>query len=395
MSGTVLLAINSGSSSLKLGLFEGTQREVLPLARGSADGIGSDRGKVMLQSADGRVLYEEPQAIHDQGHALQLAAAQLTAHGLPSPAAVGHRVVHGGPALREHQRITAQVLKQLEAAVHFAPLHVPAAVALIRKAQEFFPGVPQFACFDTAFHRTLPEAAARFALPERFWDAGVRRYGFHGLSCESILHTLGAGVPGRLIVAHLGNGASITAIANGLSVDTTMGLTPTGGIIMGTRCGDLDPGVLLHILRANGSNVAELEDVLDRQSGLLGISRISRDMRQLHQASGNIQARLAVEMFARSAKKAIAGFAAVLGGLDLLVFTGGIGEHDPAVRAEICDGLECLGVHLDEQANRRNAKNIGGAESRVAVRTLASEEEIQIARHAYRLLSAQTPSTDL
>jgi acetate kinase len=343
---------------------------------------------VSLQSADGDVLYDEPQAIQDQPHALQLVAAQLRSHRLPAPAAVGHRIVHGGPALREHQKITPRVLEQLQAASHFAPLHVPAALALIREAQHFFPNIPQFACFDTAFHRTLPEAAARFPLPEKFWHSGVRRYGFHGLSCESILHTLGAPLPARLIVAHLGNGASITAIANGSSVDTTMGLTPTGGIIMGTRSGDLDPGVLLYILRANGNNVAELEDLLDRQSGLLGISGISRDVRQLHQAGGNPRARLAMEMFARSAKKAIAGFVAVLGGLELLVFTGGIGEHDAAVRAEICQGLQCFGLHLESQGNQRHLQNISGAQSQVQVRIVPSEEEIQIARHSYRLLTA-------
>jgi acetate kinase len=388
MSGTPLLVINSGSSSLKFGLFDAAQHEIRPLVRGAAEGIGSDRGKVSLQSADGNVLYDEPQGVRDQAHALKIVAAQLSAHGLPAAAAVGHRIVHGGPALREHQKITPRVLEQLEAAAHFAPLHVPAAVALIREAQRLFPGVPQFACFDTAFHRTLPEAAARFALPEKFWNDDVRRYGFHGISCESILHTLGAARPARLIVAHLGNGASITAIADGCSVDTTMGLTPTGGIIMGTRCGDLDPGVLLYILRANGNNVAELEDLLDRRSGLLGISGKSRDMRELHQASGDPGAQLAIEMFARSAKKAIAGFAAVLGGLDLLVFTGGIGEHDPVVRAGICEGLQCFGVYLDQQANQRSLENISSAQSQVLVRILPSEEEIQIARHTYRLLTA-------
>jgi acetate kinase len=388
MSGKSVLVINSGSSSLKFGLFESAGGEIRSLVRGAADGIGSDLGKVSLQSAEGNVLYDEPHAVRDQAHALELVAAQLSAQGLPAATAVGHRIVHGGPALREHQKITPLVLEQLEAAAHFAPLHVPAAVALIREAQRLFPGVPQFACFDTAFHRSLPEAAARFALPEKFWKDGVRRYGFHGLSCESILHTLGAARPARLIVAHLGNGASITAIANGCSVDTTMGLTPTGGIIMGTRCGDLDPGVLLYILRSNGNNVAELEDLLDRRSGLLGISGKSRDMRELHQGSGDPRVRLAIEMFARSAKKAIAAFAAILGGLDLLVFTGGIGEHDAAVRAEICEGLQCFGLRLDEPANQRGLENISSAQSQVLVRVLPSEEEIQIARHAYRLLGA-------
>src|ERR1700732_5052167 len=215
MNRTPVLVINSGSSSLKFGLVESARGEIRSLVRGAADGIGSDVGKVSLQSAEGNVLYDEPHAVRDQAHALELVAAQLSAHGLPAATAVGHRIVHGGPALREHQKITPLVLEQLEAAAHFAPLHVPAAVVLIREAQRLFPGVPQFACFDTAFHRTLPEAAARLPLSEKFWDAGVRRYGFHGLSCESILHSVGATPPPRVIVAHLGNGASITAIANG------------------------------------------------------------------------------------------------------------------------------------------------------------------------------------
>src|SRR5438552_5286169 len=244
--------LNSGSSSLKFGLFSpGDNNEVRPLARGSADGIGSDRGKIQLKSSDGKSLYEQSHAIDNQSHALQLVAEQLRAHNLSEPAAIGHRVVHGGPQLTAHRKITPQVLAELEASAHFAPLHVPLALELIRESQRLFPDAAQFACFDTAFHRTLPESAARFPLPEDFWQSGIRRYGFHGLSCESILHALGEKIPPRLIIAHLGNGASITAVANGQSIDTSMGLTPTGGIIMGTRPGDLDPGLLVHILQSH------------------------------------------------------------------------------------------------------------------------------------------------
>jgi acetate kinase len=264
---------------------------------------------------------------------------------------------------------------------------VPIALNMIRQAQRHFPGVPQFACFDTAFHRTMPEAASLFALPRRFWDAGVRRCGFHGLSCESVVHRLGADVPPRMIIAHLGNGASITAIANGASIDTTMGLTPTGGIVMSTRTGDLDPGVLLYILRTSGSNVEELEKLLDKESGLLAISGISGDMRQLHQMRDDPAARCAVEIFCRKAKKAIGAFIAILGGLDLLVFTAGIGEHDPIVREKICAGLESLGIVLDSRNNETNSGTISSDASRALVRVLPSEEEIQIARSTYRLLS--------
>jgi acetate kinase len=434
MTGAIFV-LNSGSSSLKFGLFEAAAapNDVRSLARGSADGVASDRGKISVQSADGESLYDQAHAIDNQPHALQLVCDQLRAHGLPAPEVIGHRVVHGGPSLVEHQKITPQVLERLEAAAHFAPLHVPVALALIRESQHLFAGVPQFACFDTAFHRTLPEAAARFALPEKFWDAGVRRYGFHGLSCESILHALGESIPPRLVIAHLGNGASITAVSRGASIDTTMGLTPTGGIIMGTRPGDLDPGVVVHILHrardtgartdnlkslpgaskavvasgqastkftSTGKNqksadpgsdesgrLSELGTLLDKESGLLGISGLASDMRRLRDAAPhNPRARLATEMFARTAKKAIAGYVAILGGLDLLVFTGGIGEHDSAARAEICDGLQSFGVHLDPEANRRSSPEIAASQSAVRIRILPSDEESQIARHVSRLL---------
>jgi acetate kinase len=394
-----IFVINSGSSSLKFGLFERADSggeaakatgDVRVVARGSADGIGSDRGKVSLRSADGELLYEQAHAIDDQPHALRLVADLLKSHGLAVPGAIGHRVVHGGPSLTEHQRLTPKVLEQLQAAAHFAPLHVPLELALIRESQRLFPDAAQFACFDTAFHRTLPEAAARFPLPQQFWEAGVRRYGFHGLSCESIVHALGKNVPPRLIIAHLGNGASITAVRDGASIDTSMGLTPTGGIIMGTRPGDLDPGVLLHILHTHKDDsthrIYELGKVLDKQSGLLGISGFASDMRQLREAAAaNARARLAIEMFTRVAKKAIAGYVALLGGLDLLVFAGGIGEHDAATRAEICEGLQCVGLALDAEANRQSANNIGGAKSSMAVNVIPSDEESQIARHVARL----------
>jgi acetate kinase len=394
MSPIALLALNSGSSSLKFGLFLAERGEVRPVYRGAVEGIGTSAGKLWMRSAEGKDVYRGDHAISQQSEAIELLVGKLRAHSAPPLAAIGHRVVHGGPALREHQRITPEVLLQLESAAHFAPLHVPIALTLIRAAQTHFPGVPEFACFDTAFHRTLPEVAARFALPEKFWSAGVRRYGFHGLSCESILHAFGSEVPARLIVAHLGNGASLTAIANGKSVDTTMGLTPTGGIVMGTRTGDLDPGVLLHILRtnqisgvANDSAVDQLEHLLDKESGLLGLSGLSNDMRRLHEAAAtNPQARQAIDIFCRSVKKAIAAFIAILEGLDLLIFTGGIGEHDPVARTSICQGLHPLGIHLDRASNQANLPTISIPASPVRVQILPSDEEAQIARLTHHLL---------
>jgi acetate kinase len=386
MAETIILALNSGSSSLKFGIFSGERAEVRQLCSGAVEGIGSSLGRFWIRGLEGKTLQDKRLKIKGQQEAVRMVAEAVGKLPFPRPAAVGHRIVHGGPKLREHQLITPKVLKELERAATFAPLHVPIALKMIRQAQKHFRGVPQFACFDTAFHRSMPEAAARFALPQKFWKAGVFRYGFHGLSCESILHTLGTDAPARMIIAHLGSGASITAIANGLSVDTTMGLTPTGGIIMGTRTGDLDPGVLLHILRTTKCNVNGLEKLLDKESGLLGISGISNDMKQLQEAADQPPAQLAIEMFCRSAKKAVGGFVAILGGLDLLVFTGGIGEHDAIVREQICSGLDSMGIHLDSQKNRGAKVTISATASRARVCVLESQEDAQIARLTLRLL---------
>jgi acetate kinase len=387
MSGDVVFVLNSGSSSLKFGVFAEADGDVQALYRGAAEGIGTGQGKIWLRAVDGKKLLEETQVFPGQEDAAHSVAKKLSTIPMPKFAGIGHRVVHGGPSLTAHQEITPEVLRTLELASSYAPLHVPAAVKLIRETQYLYPDVAQFACFDTAFHQTLPETAARLPLPKSFWDAGVRKYGFHGLSCESILHALGPDRPSRVIVAHLGNGASVTAIANGLSVDTTMGLTPTGGIVMGTRPGDLDPGVTLYLLKTNGADLEGLEKLVDKRSGLLGISGVSSDMRTVQEAAReNPQARLAVEMFARSAKKAIAGYAAILGGLDLLAFTGGIGEHDSAVREKICGGMGCFGLQLDREANGRNASTINAEDSAVRVRVVTSDEEAQIARIVFRIL---------
>jgi acetate kinase len=387
MGGDVVFVLNSGSSSLKFGVFAEANGDVRVLFRGAAEGIGTGQGKIWLRGGDGKQLLEETQVFPGQSDVVQAVAKKLSKILRPKFAGIGHRVVHGGASLAAHQIITDEVLRTLELSSSYAPLHGPAAVRLIEETQYLYPDVPQFACFDAAFHQTLPEEAARLPLPKSFWEAGIRKYGFHGLSCESIVHALGLDLPARVIVAHLGNGASVTAIAHGLSVDTTMGLTPTGGIIMGTRTGDLDPGVLLYILKTNGADVEGLEKLVDKRSGLLGISGVSSDMRALHAAAAeNPQARLAIEMFARVVKKAIAGYVAILGGLDLLVFTGGIGEHDPVAREKICGGMECFGLRLDPVANQRSVGSISGAGSTVQVRVVTSDEETQIARIVFGLL---------
>jgi acetate kinase len=388
MNTNAILVLNSGSSSLKFGVYSSATGDPKPTYRGEIEGIGSDEGKIWLKDADGKTIEEESRSFAQQSDAAKAVAEKLSKIKFPKFDAIGHRVVHGGPQLTTHQLITPEVLKTLEAAAHFAPLHVPAAIALIREMEKLYPGVPQFACFDTAFHTTMPEAASRLPLPKKYWDAGIRKYGFHGLSCESIVHQLRDRLPKHLIVAHLGNGASITAIVDGKSVDTTMGLTPTGGIIMGTRPGDLDPGVLLHILGTTGNNVGELSKMLDKESGLLGISGSASDMRKLHEAAGkgDADAQLAIEMFARAAAKAIGGFVATMGNLNMLVFTGGIGEHDTEVRAKICSGMEIFGLRLDKKENEKGGRKISWHDSSISVEVIETDEDGQIARHVVALL---------
>jgi acetate kinase len=267
----------------------------------------------------------------------------LNEFAAPEPGAVGHRFVHGGPGVREHQRVTPGVIKQLRAAAIYAPLHVPAALSVLETMQQNLPHVPQVVCMDTAFHQSMPEVSRTYALPAEVRELGVERYGFHGLALESVIAQLNP-VPERMVVAHLGNGASITAIRSGKSFDTTMGLTPTGGVMMGTRCGDLDPGAVIYMMRNGYTDPQQLETVVDRRSGLLGVSEKTSDVRDLLATRAtNKQVDLALTMFCYQVRKAIAGMTAALGGLDALAFTGGIGEHAEGLRAEICSGLEFLG----------------------------------------------------
>lgn len=366
-----ILALNSGSSSLKFGLYEVGADGARTVLSGEADSIGSSGGRFSVTDALGRTAHSEAAGFSDLAAAMARVGAFLAERELPKPAAIGHRVVHGGPALMDHCLIDASVLSQLEASVPFAPLHIPSALAVIAYAREHFADVPQVACFDTAFHAGMPEVARTLPIPLELRSHGIRRYGFHGLSCESIVRQLGGALPNRLVIAHLGNGASITAVKDGRSVDTSMGLTPTGGVIMGTRSGDLDPGILLYLARQRGLNPDQLERMVDHESGLLGISGVSGDMRKLHAAaSSNDDAGLAIAMFCNAVRKQIAAMATVLHGLDMVVFTGGIGENDEEVRGMITDRLSWL------------------LAPGVAVRVLPSLEDEQIARHAARLIPA-------
>lgn len=368
----LILALNSGSSSLKFGVYgrSAGDGEEKPLLTGSAEGIGHSNGTLHIRSSDGDALVARECVRESQSDALAVLATELRHHIQATPVAVGHRVVHGGPELRTHQLITPQVLEQLRSATHFAPLHIPQALTLIAAAQSIFPSAAQFACFDDAFHRTIPEVASHLPIPQRYFDAGVRRYGFHGLSYESLVHHLGARLPGRAVFAHLGNGASLCALRNGVSVDTTMGFTPTGGIPMSTRSGDLDPGVFLYLVRNEKLSIDELEDLLNHQSGLFALSSGESDVKALEERIriNDPRAALALNMFATSVRKVIGAYSALLGGIDLLVFTGGIGEHSNHVRSLAADGLEFLGLTGDK------------------IQIVPAEEELQIARHCRRMM---------
>jgi acetate kinase len=390
-----ILALNSGSSSLKFGLYRTGAERTEGLLSGEAEAIGGGNSKFSVQDRHGKTIISESVPLPGQRAAVIRVATLLADADEPAPGAIGHRVVHGGPQLRQHCLIDGPVLRELEAATAFAPLHTPPALAVIRFAQERFPGLPQVACLDTAFHAGLPDVARVLPIPRQLQSAGIQRYGFHGLSCESILQQLGGNLPGRVVIAHLGNGASVTAVKGGKSIDTSMGLTPTGGVIMGTRCGDLDPGVLVYLIRENKLDAAQLEELVDHRSGLLGISGVGSDMRRLHEAaSSNPDARLAVQMFCYSVRKQIAAMIAALGGVDLIVFTGGIGENDPEVRAAICDGLSWIGVRLADERNRAASNPINDPASRCPVLVLGSQEDEQIARHAWALVDRRQSPED-
>ncbi len=369
----LILVLNSGSSSLKFGIYRRSEKDEEPLLTGSANGVGRRNGTFHIRSSDGNLLVQRESILESQGDALSTVSAAIRDHIGSTPVALGHRIVHGGPKLRSHQFITPQLLNDLRSATHFAPLHIPQALSLILSAQAVFPAAAHFACFDDAFHQTMPEVASHLPIPQRFFEAGICRYGFHGLSYESLVHHFGERLPKRAIFAHLGNGASLCALRNGVSIDTTMGLTPTGGIPMGTRSGDLDPGVLLYLLRSEDLSVDQLEDLLNHQSGLFALSSGESDMKALEERarSSDPHAILALDVFAVSVRKVIGAYIALLGGVDLLVFTGGIGEHSDYIRSAATHGLESLGLTLDR------------------IQVVPTQEERQIARHCRTMMPRQ------
>jgi acetate kinase len=377
-----ILALNSGSSSLKFAFYEfGAAGERL-LVRGEAENIGAKSSRLWLRAENDGPIADEALSIPDHKTALRMALDELKKGRQEKLSAIGHRVVNGGPQYSAPQKVTAQILSELRRLTPLAPLHLPAEIEIMEAVAGHADRIPQVACFDTAFHRRLPELAQRFPLPRKFFDEGMRRYGFHGLSYEYVLHELGPAAKGRLIIAHLGNGASLAAVKDGLPVDTSMGLTPTGGVMMGTRTGDLDPGVLIYLLREKNYDAAKLEHLVNEDSGLLGVSELTSDMKTLlAKRDSDVRAAEAIAMFCRSVRKQIGAFAAILGGLDMLVFTGGIGERAAPIREEICRDLAHLGVQIDAARNNAGKDVVSSSEGPCLVRVMATNEELMIARH--------------
>jgi len=369
-----ILCLNAGSSSLKFALYR----------------MGETKEELLTS---GTMRADPTRESSQHGAAVRRVFADLEQRGVPAAAAIGHRLVHGGPAYAAPRRIDAALLAALRQVTPLAPLHLPGALEVIEAVTERYPDLPQVACFDTAFHRGMPELAQRFPLPRGLWSEALRRYGFHGLSYEYIVGVLGPGALARTIIAHLGNGASLVAIRDGRPMDTTMGLTPIGGVVMGTRSGDLDPGVLLYLMREKGYDAPRLERLLDEEAGLLGVSGVTSDMKTLlTRREHDPRAAEAVDMFCSSIRKAIGALAAVLGGVETLVFTGGIGERAAPVRWEICQGLAHLGIRLDPRRNAEDSGTISAPPGACTVRVIPTNEDLMIARYTRAVLRSPSAS---
>jgi len=390
----LILVMNAGSSSLKFNLVDMEAEKTL--ADGIAERIGMSEGFIRwtIQGEKGRL--ELDMANHKKAlKAIMDQLKQTVLTGDQDVAAVGHRVAHGGPNFGDPEVVTPAVLQEIEELAFYAPLHNPPAASGIRTAQELFPGVPQVAVFDTAFHHSMPEYAYTYGLPfELCQKLGLRRYGFHGTSHKYVAERT-AGLIGkpigasRIITCHLGNGSSITAVHNGRSVDTSMGLTPLEGVVMGTRCGSLDPGVLTTIMEQEKLDGPALSGLLNKKSGLLGISGVSSDCREIEAAMAtNKRARLAHEVLCYGVLKYVGGYAAAMNGVDAITFTAGIGENSPDLRSWVCQRLAYLGVELDEEANTTRSKAdrlISTPGSRIPVAVIPTNEELMIARETKRL----------
>jgi acetate kinase len=387
-----ILVLNGGSSSIKFSVYtcspDGNE-EPPPeiILEGQLSGIGGESAKLKIAGDTSSVKAATLDA------AITLVLDAVAEYAPAPPALVGHRVVHPGEHLHAHQRITSKVLRDIEEAVPFAPLHDPEALQLIHAAMKRYPESKHYACFDTVFHKTMPDEATIYPLPPEYRDAGLRRYGFHGLSCESIVRQmrLRGVLAKRMVIAHLGSGCSVTALLDGRSVDTTMGFTPTGGVIMGTRSGDLDPGLVLYLLRqqeGGGDDALNaVETLLNHESGLVALTGLANDVKavRLKANEGDADAALGLKVFTRSVTKAIGAFCWLLGGLDAIVFAGGIGEHDAQTRADILSGLNGLGVMLNHELSRAAGDgiqriNVNGSETEIFI--IPAQEDFMIALHA-------------
>jgi acetate kinase len=387
-----LVVVNAGSSSIKFSLFAEDGDELSVFLKGQVEGLYTDKAHFIARDVDGTVVgedrWEGETFGHDQAmrHLLAFVHDHLGGHRID---AIGHRIVHGGAEFVAPVRLDAAAVARLEKLIPLAPLHQPHNLALVRTILQAAPQMIQIGCFDTAFHATQPPLARAFALPPRITERGVLRYGFHGLSYEyiaSVLPGLDANLAqARVIAAHLGNGASLCAMRAGSSVATTMGFTALDGLVMGTRSGALDPGVVLYLLDELKMGPRDIERLLYKESGLLGVSGISSDMRTL-EASADPRARLAIELFAYRIGREIGSLAAALGGVDAIVFTAGIGEHSPSLRRAVCQGAAWLGVRLDDAANNAGAARISAPGSAVSAWAVPTDEELMIARHTSRAL---------
>jgi len=389
---SVILTLNAGSSSLKFAAFQLANGAGLsPLAAGQIEGLGTTAAKGQVETAAGdktELGFDQPHGAVDHRVAMGAILDWLKRAGPDhSVAAVGHRVVHGGLNFVEPVLIDEATLDGLRALIPLAPLHQPHNIAGIEAAMKAFPSAPQVACFDTAFHRSHPFINDAFTLPRSYYDDGVRRYGFHGLSYEYITQKLKSAAPriasGDVIVAHLGNGASMCAIQNGRSIASTMGFTALDGLPMGTRCGELDPGVVLYLMAEKKMSADEISDLLWKNSGLKGMSGLSQDMREL-EASSSQAARDAIAYFVARVRRELGGLAAMLEGMDAIVFTGGIGEHAWRVRESVLAGMEWMGVHLDREANRAGAFVISAKASPTTIFVIPTDEERMIAEHTVK-----------
>ncbi len=389
-----VLTINVGSSSIRFAFFTGGNPPERILS-GQIERVGLPGTTLRSQTATGP---SDTETLPAGGHreAMEFLLDWFGKRGVLDPVAVvSHRVVHGGPKYHEPQRVTSELLAELQRIRSMDPDHLPAEIGAIQALQARLPGLPQVACFDTAFHAEMPRVARLLPIPRRYEAMGLRRYGFHGLSYTFLLEELRrlAGAPsanGRVVLAHLGNGASMAAVKDGKCIDTSMAFTPAAGLPMSTRSGDLDPGIFPYLARSEGMTATQFDDMINHQSGLLGVSETSSDLRDLlARESDDIRAAEAVALFCYQARKWIGAYAAALDGLDTLVFAGGIGEHSPLVRARICEDLGFLGLRLDAALNTGNSPVISAADSRVAVRIIPTDEEIVLARTALAFAPVQ------